>query len=74
MDAINIEKNVFDVVFNIVMDIDGKTKDNVKARMDLKLCCRRKESELKELANGKIVKPKPKFSFSMEQKRAIANG
>jgi len=63
LDAIHIEKNVFDVVFNTVMDIDEKTKDNVKARMDLKLYCRRKELEIKELDNGKIVKPKAKFSF-----------
>jgi len=39
----HIEKNVFDAVFNTNIDIDGKTKDNVKARMNLKLYCRRKE-------------------------------
>jgi len=71
LDAMHIEKNVFDAVFNTVMDIDGKTKDNAKARMDLKLYCRRKELELKELATGKIVKPKAKFSFSMQEKKAI---
>jgi len=44
----HIEKNFFDNIFNTVMDVKGKTKDNVKARMDLlehyqgpelELCC-----------------------------------
>jgi len=30
---INKEKNFFNNVFNIVMDVKGKTKDNRKARM-----------------------------------------
>ena len=32
----HIEKNVFENVFNTVMDIEGKTKDNEKAREDKK--------------------------------------
>ena len=32
----HIEKNVFDNVFNMIMDIKDKTKDNVKAIMVLK--------------------------------------
>ena len=31
LDVMHVEKNVFDNIFNIVMDIKGKTKDNVKA-------------------------------------------
>ena len=67
----HIEKNVFDAIFNTVMDVDDKAKDNVKVRMDLKLYCRRKELQLKKLTNGKIVKPMAKFTFTMEQKRVI---
>jgi hypothetical protein len=29
----NIEKNVSKNIFNTVMDVKGKTKDNIKARM-----------------------------------------
>ena len=53
------------------MDMDGKTNDSVKGRMDLKCYSGRKEFKLKELANGKIVKRKAKFTFSMEPKRAV---
>jgi len=40
IDVMHVEKNVFDNVFNTVMDIKNKTKDNVKARMDLKEYCK----------------------------------
>jgi len=39
----HIEKNYFDNLFNIMMNVKGKTKDNPKARMDIKKYCRRKE-------------------------------
>jgi len=42
-----INKNFFDYIFNTVMNVNGKTKDNEKARMDLTLYCRQKELELK---------------------------
>ena len=63
-----IKKNVFDNIFNIMMDIKGKSKDNVKVRMDLKEYCKRPKLELLKVGNGKVYKPKAKFSFIMEQK------
>jgi len=33
----HIEKNVFENIFNTVMDVKGKTKNNIKARLDLAL-------------------------------------
>lgn len=71
LDVMHIEKNVFDNVFNTVMDIKGKTKDNIKARMDLKLYCKRKDLELLEHSNGRTIKPKANYTFTLEQKRAI---
>jgi hypothetical protein len=35
----HIEKNVFENIFNTVMDVKGKTKDNIKARLDVALFC-----------------------------------
>ena len=43
LDVMHIENNVFENVFNTVMDIEGKTKDNEKAREDMKKLCRRHE-------------------------------
>ncbi|KAL0310268.1 UNVERIFIED_CONTAM: hypothetical protein Scaly_2944500 [Sesamum calycinum] len=38
-DVIHIEKSVFDNISNMVMDIKGKTNDNMNARRDLKIIC-----------------------------------
>ncbi|XP_075074775.1 uncharacterized protein LOC142162330 [Nicotiana tabacum] len=40
LDVMHIEKNFFDNLFNTIMDVNNKTKDNLKARMDLKEYCR----------------------------------
>ena len=34
IDVMHTEKNFFDNIFNTVMDVQGKTKDNMKARLD----------------------------------------
>ena len=33
-DVMHIEKNMFENIFNTVVDVKGKTKDNIKARLD----------------------------------------
>ena len=43
LDVMHIEKNVLDNVFNTIMDVKGKTKDNAKARTDLKEYCKHRE-------------------------------
>jgi len=67
----HVEKNVFDNVFNTVMDIKDKTKDNAKARVDLKEYCKRRELELQVQPSGKVLKPKAKFVLSNEQKNVV---
>jgi len=57
------KKNFFDNIFNIVMDVKGKTKDSDKTRKDLTLNCRRPDLELKLQANGKILKPKENYTL-----------
>ena len=66
-----IVKNVFYNVFNTIMDIKRKTKDNVKARMDLREYCKRRDLELREQNGGRVIKPKANYTFSIEQKKAI---
>ncbi|KAL0288875.1 UNVERIFIED_CONTAM: hypothetical protein Sangu_2639900 [Sesamum angustifolium] len=39
LDVMHIAKNVFDNIFNTVMDIEKKTRDNLTARKDLKIIC-----------------------------------
>ena len=72
LDVMHIERNVFENLFNTVMDINGKTKDNVKARMDLKLYCIRPELELIE-ENGKVLKPKASYALTKDQKEEVCH-
>ena len=58
LDVMHIEKNVFDNLFNTIMDLKGKNKDNTKARIDLQEYYRRKELELIGRGGGKYWKPK----------------
>nr|GFB45563.1 hypothetical protein [Tanacetum cinerariifolium] len=71
LDVMHVEKNVFDNIFNIIMDDNDKTKDNVKARQDVKEYCKRRELELVSDVNGKVSKPKASFSLTKEQKQVI---
>src|SRR3989337_1867135 len=60
----HIEKNVFENIFNTVIDVKGKTKDNIKARLDVALFCNRKNMEL--VCDGSRV-AKPRASFVLEK-------
>ena len=46
LDVMHIERNMFENIFNTVMDMKGKTKDNIKARLDITLFYNRKNMEL----------------------------
>jgi hypothetical protein len=60
----HIEKNVFENIFNTVMNVKGKTKDNIKARLDVELFCNHKNMEL--VCDGSRV-AKPRASFVLEK-------
>jgi len=47
LDVMHTKKSFFDNIFNIVMNVVCKTKDDDKARKDLALYCRRRDLELK---------------------------
>lgn len=71
LDVMHIEKNFFDNIFNTVMDVKGKTKDNEKARKDLQIYCKRKDLELKPQPNGKLLKPKANYSLSAQEAKLV---
>ena len=71
----HIEKNFFNNLFNTVMNVKDKSKDNVNARLDLEIYCRRSELHINELANGKFFKPKTKYTFTLADKqKKLPNG
>jgi hypothetical protein len=59
-----IEKNMFENTFNTMMNVKEKTKDNIKARMNIPLLCHHKNMDL--VYNGSRV-TKPKASFSVDK-------
>ncbi|XP_073133636.1 uncharacterized protein [Henckelia pumila] len=62
LDVMHIEKNVFDNVFNTVMNIPGRTKDNAKSRADLVEMRIRHELH-PDVSTGRH----PKASYSLER-------
>ncbi|KAL0416939.1 UNVERIFIED_CONTAM: hypothetical protein Slati_3525800 [Sesamum latifolium] len=69
LDVMHIEKNIFDNIFNTVMDIKGKTKDNLNACQYLKSICNSPELELDERRPN--VMPKAAYTLSKEQKMRV---
>ncbi|KAK4385948.1 hypothetical protein Sango_2718800 [Sesamum angolense] len=69
LDVMHIEKNVFDNIFNTVMDIKGKTKDNINASRGLKIICNRPELELDKRRPN--VMPKAVYTLENEQKTRV---
>ena len=65
----HIEKNVFDNVINTVMDVAGKTKDNLNARKDMRDICDR--AILAVDASSKGPKPKAIYTLNKEQGRVV---
>ena len=68
LDVMHIEKNFFDNLFNTIMDVKDKSKDNVKAQLDLNQYCRKSELHLQVKPNGKFLKSKAKYTFTLDEK------
>ncbi|CAM8956983.1 unnamed protein product [Rhodiola kirilowii] len=67
----HIENNVFENLFNTIMDVKGKTKDDgVKFRKDIGLYFRRPELELKTY-RGRFVANKGKYQLTREQQNLV---
>jgi hypothetical protein len=59
----HIEKNMFENIFNTLMDVKGKTKDNIKARMNICVC----QSKNIELVYDGSWVIKPKVNFALDK-------
>jgi hypothetical protein len=54
---------MFENIFNTIMDMKGKTKDNIKAVMDIMLFYHRKNMEL-VYAGSQVAKPIASFALN----------
>ena len=68
LDVMHIEKNFLDNIFNTIMNVEGKTKDNAKSREDLKELCSRPELHRDEITNKS---PKACYSLEKDAKEAL---
>ncbi|KAL0427914.1 UNVERIFIED_CONTAM: hypothetical protein Slati_2966200 [Sesamum latifolium] len=68
-DVMHIGKNVFDNIFNTMMDIKKKTKDNLNVRKDLKIIRNWPELELDKWRSNAM--PKVVYTLTKEQNRRI---
>ena len=64
----HIEKNVCDNLLGTLLNLDGKTKDNMKARMDLQELGIRHDLHPKMLANDRIYLPPASYTMSAQEK------
>jgi len=64
----HIEKNIFENVFNMIIEVKRKTKDTIKAKMNVTLFCDFKNMEL---LNDEVRVVKPKTTFSLDKKKSI---
>ena len=64
----HIEKNVCDNLLGTFLNLDGKSKDNMKARLDLKEMGIRQELHPKMLANDRIYLPPACYTMSVREK------
>ncbi|KAL1219675.1 hypothetical protein V5N11_032323 [Cardamine amara subsp. amara] len=63
-DVMHIEKNFFENIINTVLNVQGKTKDNLKSRLNLVDICHRPHQHVDELGRG----PFPEFRLHPAQK------
>ncbi|XP_050238000.1 uncharacterized protein LOC126687481 [Mercurialis annua] len=68
LDVMHIEKNVFDNVFNTVLNVPGKTKDHAKSRAELNDFCDRPELA-QDPTTGRY--PKALYALDKEQKKLL---
>ena len=71
LDVMYIERHFFKNIINIVIDVQGKTKDNVKSRMNVADIYDREELHLQRGPNGRTVKPKAKFVLAIDKRREL---
>ena len=71
LDVMHIKKNVFDNVFNTVMEVEGKTEDTSKSREELNEYCHRPELA-RNVTTGKY--PKACYTLDKQGNKPCVNG
>jgi hypothetical protein len=70
LDVMHIEKNICENLIGTILNIPGKTKDTVKARLDLKDLGIRKELQFREHGDSYEM-PHARYTLSTEQNKTF---
>ncbi|XP_077248875.1 uncharacterized protein LOC143888370 [Tasmannia lanceolata] len=73
LDVMHIEKNVCDSVIGTLLNIEGKTKDIVKARLDLQEMGLRRTLHTVTTIRNKTYLPSTCFTMSPKEKEVLCN-
>jgi hypothetical protein len=72
IDVMHTEKNVTEALWATMMDISDKSKDNIKARVDLAMLCDRPSQEMRPPAGRKNwSRPKADFVLARKHRREV---
>jgi hypothetical protein len=72
IDCMHLEKNVFDSMIDILLDIKSKTKDGLKSRTDLVNLDTRKDLHPQpSTQNGKVDLPGVGYNLTLDERRAV---
>ena len=70
LDVMHIEKNICESLIGTILNIIGKTKDTVKARLDLKDLGIMKELQIREDGDS-CEMPPSRYTLSAEKKESL---
>ena len=71
LDVMHIEKNLFENCYGTLSGLDGKSKDNLEARKDLKEMNIREDLHPQEKPSGKFYLPPARFAMSKTERQAF---
>lgn len=70
LDVMHIENNVFDIIIGTLLNIKGKTKDNLKIHLDLQALDIK--SQLHPIERGnKVVLPTTCYSLTLDERMEL---
>ena len=71
LDVMQIEKNVVDNITDTLLNLDGKTKDNLKVHQDLKDKGIRSELQLEKVGNDQTRMPHAYYHMNASEKNGF---
>jgi hypothetical protein len=72
IDVMHTEKNVVEALWELIINIPDKSKDNIMARVDLTSLCDRPNQEMKPPSGGKTWRrPKVDFVLSRAERNEV---